>query len=104
MGLIFFHGIRRIITEERIEHIIYNMFVQERELSDYIGVALENQKSTWLKSDFGYSEEMRYDGRWVSVPSGYKKVLSSVYGDYMQLPDEDKRLRNHFEEWIFRYE
>lgn len=92
------------LLQKNVLNILFIICLYRRELSDYIGVALENQKSTWLKSDFGYSEEMRYDGRWVSVPSGYKKVLSSVYGDYMQLPDEDKRLRNHFEEWIFRYE
>lgn len=103
IGLYVLHFLRMIITEKRIEKIIYHMFVSETEHSDYIGVALENRNSTWQKSEFGQAISMNYNGRMVSVPSGFDVLLRSEYGDYMQLPPEDKRLRNHFDEWIFRY-
>jgi lipopolysaccharide cholinephosphotransferase len=103
-GLYVLHAIRIIVTEEGIERLIYRMFVQENGTCDYIGVAMGDQKSTWRKSEFGDLIKMPYEGRMVNVPSGYDYLLSRIYGDYMQFPPEDKRLRNHFDEWVFRYE
>ena len=36
----------------------------------------------------------------VSIPAGYDKWLSSIYGDYMKLPPVEKRVSHHdFEVW-----
>lgn len=41
-----------------------------------------------------------FEGRQYKIPIGYDKWLRSIYGDYMQLPPEDKRKTHHvFEAW-----
>lgn len=103
-GLYATHIIRAIMTQKGIEHLVYNMFVDKSGNSKYIGNIMETIESTWLKSDFESSEKMLYDGRLLNVPVGYDNILKLKYGDYMQLPPKDKRLRNHFDEWVFKYD
>lgn len=41
--------------------------------------------------------EVPFEGMQVMIPSGYDKVLTVVYGDYMTLPPEEKRRPTHGE-------
>jgi lipopolysaccharide cholinephosphotransferase len=45
---------------------------------------------------------MPFEDRTFSVFAGYEEYLRGVYGDYMQLPPEDKRVGHHFDKayWI----
>ena len=40
--------------------------------------------------------EMPFDGITILMPSGYKDYLTRIYGDYMQLPPEEKRVSHHY--------
>ena len=41
-----------------------------------------------------------FEGRQFRIPKEYDKYLSQIYGDYMQLPPEEKRVSTHtFEAW-----
>ena len=41
-----------------------------------------------------------FEGRSYNIPIGYDGWLRSIYGDYMQLPPEEKRKTHHvFEAW-----
>lgn len=44
---------------------------------------------------FASSEKMGFEGHSFSVPSGYGKYLTLLYGDYMKLPPEEKRVTRH---------
>ena len=46
--------------------------------------------------------EMPFEDRTFSVFAGWEEYLRCVYGDYMQLPPEDKRVGHHFDKayWI----
>lgn len=101
-GLYFFHIIRVVLTEKGIEKILYNMVVDKKGDSSFLGVAM--YKQVWNRELMDDSIDLQYDGRYLNAPIGYDELLSVVYGDYMKLPPEDKRLRNHFDEWIFKYE
>lgn len=105
LGLGLLHAIRAILTEEGIERWIYNMLVLREGTSEHIGWALSIKDSFWRKVDFGHPIKTLYAGRMCCVPENPDAVLTRSYGStYMQFPPEEKRLRNHFDEWIFRYE
>ena len=51
------------------------------------------------KSDFIPAKELEFCGKKYSVPRDYDKVLTTVYGNYMEIPPEDKRV-THSPEFI----
>jgi lipopolysaccharide cholinephosphotransferase len=45
-------------------------------------------------------EKMEFEGHYFPVPKEYHNVLSNLYGDYMKLPPEEKRITHHdFKAW-----
>lgn len=38
---------------------------------------------------------VQVDDDWFDAPKGYHEILTTIYGDYMQLPPEDKRVPMH---------
>ncbi|MBD1422501.1 LicD family protein [Sphingobacterium chuzhouense] len=52
-------------------------------------------KAFWPKVWFDDVVMMSFEGMEVRVPSGYDKLLTQVYGNYMQLPPEEKRVTHH---------
>ena len=38
---------------------------------------------------------LEFEGKYFYVPQGYDSWLKNIYGDYMQLPPEDKRVTHH---------
>ena len=47
------------------------------------------------KKIFGKPAKLMFEGREFNAPCKYKEYLTILYGDYMQLPPEDKRVSNH---------
>ena len=48
---------------------------------------------------------VNYEGRSVYVPRSYDPYLHRIYGDYMKLPPENKRLRSQYLEYdLGKYE
>lgn len=97
------HLLRTVISEKSIEHIIYNLAVDKTGTSQYIGSALELDTGYYDVSWFANSCELEYDGMKLQAPIGYKKILTKDYGEYMKEPDDDKKYRNNFSEWVFKY-
>lgn len=100
-SLDFFHVIRGIIGAENIEKIVFNLLVDKKKESDSFIVIGSPYYVIFKKEWFGHSE-MVYSGRSVFVPSKYDEVLRTTYGNYMQLPPEDKRYPKYFKEWVFK--
>ena len=59
----------------------------------YVGVTIwgYGTKERMLKAPFLKSVPVEFEGMYFPAPSNYHEYLSSLYGDYMQLPPEDKR-------------
>lgn len=102
IGLYLLHIIRAVFTEKGIERIIYNMAVDKTGDSSLLGVAMYD--AVWNRELMESSVDLKYNGRYLKAPIGYDELLRVEYGDYNKLPPKEKRLRNHFDEWIFRYE
>ncbi len=47
------------------------------------------------KSDFAEYMYAEFEGISVRIPKKYDKILKNIYGDYMQLPPEEKRVMTH---------
>ena len=53
----------------------------------------------YAKHDFKEVKKVKFEDIQVNVPENYDKILTELYGDYMQLPPEEKRY-NHPIEFI----
>lgn len=53
------------------------------------------QKWCFPREWFSSSEEAAFEDRIVRVPVGTKKILTAIYGDFMQLPPEEARVPSH---------
>ena len=58
---------------------------------DYLYVTLKRE---WVEP----VEELEFEGHMLMVPPYYHEVLTEIYGDYMQLPDEEHRVPSHSDE------
>ncbi len=56
-----------------------------------------NRTSDWkIESDVFYEQvKLQFEDSFFCVPKGYDSYLQVQYGDYMQLPAEDKRVNKH---------
>ena len=52
-------------------------------------------KCFYHREDFGEGKKLPFGGREFSVPENYDRVLRQIYGDYMILPPEEKRVQSH---------
>lgn len=54
-----------------------------------------SKKEIWPSEIFDHYTELLFEGQQFNVVSDYDLVLKSMYGDYMQLPPEEKRVTHH---------
>lgn len=74
----------------------YNNIVTER-----VGNFTSFARMTCDKSVFSSFVYAEFEGRRYRIPQGYDAWLKAFYGDYMQLPPEEKRVSHHsFEAYI----
>lgn len=53
------------------------------------------EREVWSDELLGEGTEVLFEDGYFNAPTDYKKFLSTIYGDYMQLPPEDKRVTRH---------
>ena len=67
---------------------------------EYVGVVTScmHKLEEYIERD-GYGEPVpvEFEGKRYNGPNNWDKYLSNLYGDYMQLPPEDKRIHHNFE-------
>ena len=95
-------------TARCISRILYPRItdaIQKREvlLTSCTGSKLvANHCGAWGKREivpehwYGEGVTLMFEGLQVQAPSQYKQWLTQVYGDYMQLPPEHKRIPHHY--------
>lgn len=53
-----------------------------------------------LKRWFEGKVEVTFENKKFVAPTGYDEYLTTQYGDYMQLPPEDKRISHGMEAYV----
>lgn len=56
---------------------------------------LYGEKEVFKKEWFDSLIRLSFEGLEISAPSEYDKILKKLYGNYMELPPEDKRISHH---------
>ena len=51
------------------------------------------------KEEFFRPVKVEFEGKMYPAPTGYDTWLRNIYGDYMTLPPEEKRMTHSFEAW-----
>jgi lipopolysaccharide cholinephosphotransferase len=54
------------------------------------------------KENFAETVNVEFEGLSFKAPIGYDQILRSLYGDYMQLPPEEKRMTHHTNKMYWR--
>ncbi|WP_220607601.1 LicD family protein [Methanobrevibacter oralis] len=81
------------IKSTSIKQRCVNMFSKYKnenceELCDFPAIC---QMPIYNKDDFKHIKKFKFEDIEVNVPNNYDKVLTRIYGDYMELPPKDKR-------------
>lgn len=56
---------------------------------------LYHEKEIFDKNCFEEVLDHDFEGIKIMIPKGYESILTKLYGDYMQLPPEEKRVSHH---------
>jgi lipopolysaccharide cholinephosphotransferase len=67
------------------------------ETCDYIGCLVWGYgiKEKISKKSFESTVEVQFEDGYYDAPIGYDEYLTNLYGDYLQLPSEEKRVSHH---------
>lgn len=65
--------------------------------SEYVGYLMTGRfdKELLQKKDFKHTIYVQFENDEYPIFSGYKNYLKNMYGDYMEMPPEDKRVNKH---------
>ena len=70
--------------------------ISEHELiGDVRSIGYVRKDYYWSKEWFNKTIDIPFEDATFMIPAEYHKILTSIYGDYMQLPPEDKRVSDH---------
>ena len=85
-------------TERLFNKVIETAKTYPFDESDYIGVMMTNVHTTEervVKEEYLPVVDVKFEGHTFPAPAGYDTYLRQLYGDYMQLPPEEKRVSHH---------
>ena len=77
------------------------------ETSKYVGASTAchyGERETMNKEDMDKEVRLDFEGHQFPVPVGYKKYLSSLYGDYMTIPEgAEEKGYSHLDHWTIDF-
>lgn len=81
-------------THEKLNEITKRHAYDE---SNFIGCyeTYYGGRAFWPKEYFETYVDGEFEGITVRLPAGYKEVLTTLYGDYMELPPKEMRVTHH---------
>lgn len=87
--------------EKTVNRLIFKMVCSESKTDSLISAIYPNSvySANWL----GGGKTMPFENFNVRVPDNYDSILRMEYGDYMQLPPEEKRFTDGMEDFVVEY-
>jgi lipopolysaccharide cholinephosphotransferase len=101
VGLFILHFVRLLLGEDRINRIIYRMYVDTTGNSGRMGCAMID--SYTYPADYKITK-MVFEERMLPVMDTYDEILTKQYGNYMEYPPEEKRYNSKMAEWVLQVE
>lgn len=87
-----------------IEKRIYTAFEKNSTLANnqetrYISCfqSTKPQRCKYIKADLFPFQEVKFEDIFVKIPANYDAILSSAYGNYMEIPPEEERVNHRAE-------
>ena len=90
-----FPSVKRVLLKREQ---LYKSIPESDLIANYGGAW--GEKEIVPKDWYGEGTELTFEGIPVMAPKEYDKWLTQVYGNYMQLPPEEKRVGHHYTEVI----
>lgn len=71
--------------------------IDERKATKNVGALVESigKHNIFPVECFSSTVLLEFEGHYYNAPKGYHECLTQLYGDYMQLPPENKRISGH---------
>ena len=83
----------------QIDELAKSRKVEDYELVDYV-IYKDMNKPVWKREWLEQVESGNFEGKEFMIPKHYHEILTSDYGDYMQLPPVEQRVSHHdFKLW-----
>ena len=88
--------IRKTHNIKKVQAKMYKSYKKHRKGNKtYLDASVFGKHAKLLMDDFNEQSFISFDGLLLPVPSGYVSYLKKYYGNYMELPPEDKRASVH---------
>lgn len=93
-------GLNGFVAHSLIKKMVKEMSIYNYDQSNYWGQmsCLDDGPIMFRKEDFSSTIFLPFENVQLCAMNGYDRVLRQLYGDYMQLPPEDKRTPKQY--WI----
>ena len=90
----FFHGLLQLFgfTPDYFQKRLYRMFTKYDDDGEYVSDLTLTERVSFLRSDFKPPKKVNFENLEVNIPNDDYNTLTPIYGDYMQLPPEEKRV------------
>lgn len=71
--------------------------IDERKATKNVGTFVESigEYNIFPSEYFSSTVQLEFEGHYFNVPKRYHECLTQLYGDYMQIPPEEKRISGH---------
>ena len=88
-----------IISKDRKRGIAVDIFILEERGKDHLSFFNVHslKRMTYPRSAFNPHLDVPFETEVFSIPKDYHRILSDIYGDYMQLPDPEHRKASHMD-------
>ena len=95
--IFYFTNTNKYVSQ--IDELAKSRKVEDYELVDYV-VYKDMNKPVWKREWLEQVESGSFEGKEFMIPKHYHEILTSDYGDYMQLPPVEQRVSHHdFKLW-----